>query len=194
MRERWVPGGERRLWAGTLPRRRPLFTRAARCVSLLCGLRRSGGSGVPTRVPGGGRGALVPGGVGGAGSSERKLCWECGRGPPGLVPPLCLPPSPPASRRPPARLAAAPRGAVPEAPGPGRLRHRPRPAASRRRPAPGRPGSGAGWGWGRGSGWRVPGGSASGGLRASRGRGGLAGWAPGPRSPRPPPRRPAPLP
>jgi hypothetical protein len=194
-----VGSGRRAAAAGWSPPEAPAAVYPRRPVWLfVVRLRRSGGSGVPTRVPGGGRGARGPGTgrgvcVGGAGSAERKLCWECGRGRAGeraagrasslhcarrprRRPRGVLQPGPlrrPAGQLPRRRALAAPASA-----------RGPQPRS--RRTAPGRWGSGAGWGWGRGPGRRVPGGSAPGGLRASWGRGGLAGWAPGPRAPRPP--------
>lgn len=78
--------GRRAAAAGWSPPEAPAAVYPRRPVWLfVVRLRRSGGSGVPTRVPGGGRGARGPGTgrgvcVGGAGSAERKLCWECGRG------------------------------------------------------------------------------------------------------------------
>lgn len=91
MRERWDPGGERRLRAGALPRRPPLFTRAARCVSLLCGLRRRGGSGVPSRVLGGGRRDLVTGGVGVRARRNGNFAGSAGAGPGGRACPSIVP-------------------------------------------------------------------------------------------------------
>lgn len=201
MRERWVPGGERRLRAGALPRRPPLFTRAARCVSLLCGLRRRGGSGVPS-------GELRTEGAG----TRSRAGWGCGlRGTETLLGVRARDPA--AGPRPsivPAALAAGPRGVL--LPGPlrrpaGQLA-RPRalpafalgPQPGARRPSPGRRVSRAGWGWGCGPGRRAPGRSGSRGLPASRGRGGLASRsrpgalgspssvsAPSPATPRSPP-------
>lgn len=160
LRERWARGGERRLRrlrAGALRRRPPLFTRAARCVSLLCGCDAAvaRGSRLESRAEGAGPWSQAGWGVraprngnfaGSAGAGGRASSLHCAcrprRWPRGVLPPGPL-------RRPagqfPRRRALA---ASASAPGP-----QPR----SRRPAPGRRGSGAGWGWGRGPGRRVPG-------------------------------------
>lgn len=83
--------GRRAAAAGWSPPEAPVAVyRAAWCVSLLCGQRRRDGSGVLSRVPGGGRRDLVPGGVGvrarrngnfagsaGAGSGGRASSLHC---------------------------------------------------------------------------------------------------------------------
>lgn len=196
MRERWAPGGEQRLRAGALRRRPPVSPRRPVCLFVVR-QRRSGGSGVLTGVPGGGRWARGAGTGRGGGCGLRGTETLLGvraraAGPRPSIVPAALAAGLAASSS--LARCGAPRGSSRGAGALAAPASAPGPQPRSRGPAPGRRGSGAGWGWGCGH-WRpVPGGSASGGLRASRGRGGLAGWARGPRSLRPPPRRPAPLP
>lgn len=194
--------GRRAAAAGWSPpeRRPPLFTRAARCVSLLCGLRRRGGSGVPSRVLGGGRRDLVPGGVGVRARRKGNFAGSAGAGPGGRACPSIVPVALAGGLEAsscPARCDA-PRGSwrgpgLPaSAPGPQPRARAADPHQAAWSPEPGGGGAAApgGGDLARGSsGLPRPGSPASWSAGSA-----APGWAPCPRSPRPPPRRPAPLP